>query len=270
MKISEKEQSYLEGSLMPEAKFLQESYILALHRYKWVNKFTKNKIILDAGCGSGYGTDMLISGGAKKVYGVDINSKSIEFCKKHYSQKNLVFSEGDLEKLKFPDKFFDCVVAFEVIEHVQNCPKALAEFYRILKPGGVLVFSTPNKKIYSPGTKKPFYPFHYQEFYLEDIKTLLKKFQIQEILGQYIKGKKMLLYPSWHPKRNIRVIYANLPFEIKIVLMRWYLKVYAWIYRTGLYRTNKQLSDVYFSKNLDTTRIFVVRCTRQKRKNNEN
>ena len=252
---------------MPEVKFLQESYNLAMKRYQWVSIYTKNKIVLDAGCGSGYGADKLIRSGAKLVYGVDINSESVRYCRKHYPNPNLKFSKGDLAKLNFPDKFFDLIVAFEVIEHVKDCPKVISEFYRLLKPGGKLILSTPNKKIYSPGSKKPFYPFHYQEFYLEDLKKLLSEFQNLKVVGQYIKGKKMLLYPVWHPKRVIRIIYANLPFSLKIMIMRWYLKIYFWIYNKGIYHPKEiKLSDVYFSRDLSKTRIFVASCQRPKAK----
>lgn len=265
MTVSEKEKSYLEGSLMPQAKFLQESYTLAVNRYQWVKRYAKNKVVLDAGCGSGYGADGLIRSGAKKVYGVDINSESIKYCQEHHQQENLEFSIGDLAKLDLPDKSFDLIVAFEVIEHVKDCPKVISEFYRLLKPGGKLILSTPNKKIYSPGTKKSFYPFHWQEFYLEDLKKLLSRFQSLDIFGQFIKGKKMLLYPVWHPKRIIRIIYANLPFIIKIIIMRWYLRTYFWIYRKGIYHPKEiKLSDVYFSKDVNKTRIFVAICQKNK------
>lgn len=266
MPISEKEKSYLEGTLMPQAKFLQETYILTLSRYQLVCEYAKGKIVLDAGCGSGYGADKLIRCGAKKVYAVDNNSESIKYCRSHYRQKNLEFLQGDVAKLDFPNNFFDLIVAFEIIEHLKGPQKVIAEFYRILKPGGRLILSTPNKGIYSPGTKKPFYPFHVQEFYLEDLKKLLNNFQNLEILGQYIKGRKMLLYPTWHPKRTIRIIYANLPFAIKIIIMRQYLGIFSFIYRTGIYHPEEiKLSSVYYSKNINKTRVFVAICQKSKK-----
>lgn len=261
MPISEKEKSYLEGTLMPQARFLQEPYILTLSRYRLASGYAKAKVVLDAGCGSGYGADKLIRCGAKKVCGVDNNLESIKYCRSHYRRKNLEFSKGDVAKLDFPQNYFDLIVAFEIIEHLKDPQKAIVEFYRVLKPGGRLILSTPNKKIYSPGTKKPFYPFHIQEFYLEDLKKLLSNFQKLEILGQYIKGRKMLLYPVWHPKRIIRIIYANLPFSVKIIIMRQYLRVFSWIYRKGIYHPKEiKLADVYYSKDINKTRVFVAIC----------
>lgn len=49
----------------------------------------------------------------------------------------------DLTKLTFPDNEFDLVISLEVLEHIPDYKKALAELYRITKPGGYLVFSVP-------------------------------------------------------------------------------------------------------------------------------
>ena len=221
----------LEGSIMPQAKFLQDLYYLALARYQLASQYAQDQIILDAGCGAGYGAAKLAQAGAKKVYGVDISADSVQYCQEHYYEPSLSFQQGNLTSLDFPDGFFDLIVALEVIEHIKDYEKAISEFYRVLKPEGMLIISTPNKKIYSWGTKKPFYPFHFHEFNLAEFQEMLKDFQIKEIYGQYIKGKKMLLYSPWHPKRIIRIIFAYLPFVIKRQIMRWYLKIYAWFYQ---------------------------------------
>ena len=170
-----------------------------------------------------------------------------------------------MTRLDFPDNFFDLICAFEVIEHIKDYKKALAEFYRVLKPGGLLLISTPNKAIYSPDSKKPFYPFHFHEFYLEDLKTMLKDFQIQKIWGQYIKGRKMLRYSAWNPKRWIRIIFANLPFPTKVLATRLYLKIYFLAFKKGIYRPKEiKPSDVYLSDNLAQTRVFVAICQKTK------
>lgn len=257
--ILEKQKGYLEGSLMPEAKFLQDIYYLALTRYQLAAQYAQDKVILDAGCGSGYGSEELAKAGAKKVYGVDLVPDSIVYSRIQHHHQNLVFRQGDLTNLDFPGNFFDLICAFEVVEHIKDYPKALAEFYRILKPGGLLIISTPNKAVYSPDTKKPFYPFHYYEFYLNDLKKMLKNFQIKKLQGQYIKGRKMMLYSPWSPKRFIRIIFANLPLWTKILATRSYLKIYFWAYQIGLYRPQEiKLSDVYLSDDLSQTRVFVV------------
>ncbi len=66
--------NYLEGSLMPQAKFLSEIYQMALTRYNFAIKYVRGKVVLDAGCGSGYGAKKLLEAGAKKVIGIDIGN----------------------------------------------------------------------------------------------------------------------------------------------------------------------------------------------------
>ena len=255
----------LEGSIMPQAKFLQDIYGLAISRYQLATKYAQNKIILDAGCGAGYGANILAKSGAKKVYGIDIVAESIQYCQSKYLLKNLIFKRADLTNLDFPNNYFDLVSMFETIEHVKNYSKAIDEIYRVLKPGGLLILSTPNKAVYSPGTFKPFYPFHFYEFYLEDLKKMLADFEVQKILGQYVRGRKLLLYSRWNPKRLIRIIYANLPHTIKIWATRTYLRVFSWLYVKKIYQSAKiKLSDVYFSKNTAKTREFVVICQKPK------
>jgi len=260
--IAENQRGYLEGSLMPQAKFLQDVYFLALARYQLACQYAQSKVILDAGCGSGYGSQILAKAGAKKVYGIDLVADSIDYCQTHHSHPNLIFRKADLTRLDshfFPDNFFDLICTFETIEHIKDYRKAIAEIYRVLKPGGLLLISTPNKAVYSPGTSKPFYPFHYHEFYLEDLKKMLKDFQIQKILGQYIKGRKMFRYSLWNPKRYIRIIFANLPFIFKIWITRIYLKVFFWLFQRKIYQPPKiNLADVYFSDDLSITREFVA------------
>lgn len=146
-----------------------------VHRYKAISSCLKNMNVLDAGCGTGYGS-LLLSQFAQKVTGIDISSESVEWCNQHYStQQNLKFIQASLDLLPFDDSEFDCIVIFEVIEHVnkdiQN--KFLKEAKRVLKPEGVLVISTPNKEIY---TDKSGYhnPYHISEFYLDEYKTYLR------------------------------------------------------------------------------------------------
>ncbi len=263
-----KNKGYLEGSLLPQAKFLQETYVLAISRYHLSKSYAQNKIILDAGCGSGYGSEMLLKAGANKVYGLDICPESIEYCRTHHKQANLVFNVGDLTNIDFPDQTFDLICAFEVIEHIENYKQTMREFYRVLKPHGLLIISTPNKAIYSPWTKKPFYPFHYHEFYLKDFKNLLQKFQLQKICSQYIKGRKMLLYQPWDPRKYIRIIFTVLPFGLKVRLMKLYLRIFSWLYQSKIYHPKQiALGDVYCSQDLSQGRIFIAICQKSKEKN---
>ncbi|MFL1676645.1 class I SAM-dependent methyltransferase [Paenibacillus dendritiformis] len=145
-----------------------------VHRYKIVAKNLENLRVLDAGCGTGYGS-FILSQVAESVVGIDISDETITWCEEHYgTQKNLSFIQASLEKLPFPDSEFDCIVNLEVIEHVDEKVQNafLKEAKRVLKPSGFLIISTPNKTVY---TDKSGYhnPFHIHEFYPDEFKGFL-------------------------------------------------------------------------------------------------
>ena len=112
-----------------------EIYQEHLERYRFACHYIKDLVVLDAACGSGFGTRMM-SDIAKKVYGIDISNESIEYAKEKYSNKNIIYEQMDVAKLKYPDNFFDVVVSFETIEHVPAPEEFLKEVYRVLKSGG--------------------------------------------------------------------------------------------------------------------------------------
>jgi len=89
--------------------------------YELVKDYVKDKVVLDFGCGYGYGTDILKKY-AKKVVGVDLSSEVIKVARDTYGKDGIEFLVIDqLEKkdLMFQEKSFDVVVAFQVLEHVE-------------------------------------------------------------------------------------------------------------------------------------------------------
>lgn len=138
-------------------------------RYLSVAKLVKDKTVLDAASGEGYGSSLLAQK-ANQVYGLDIDEDTVERAKKKYeSFRNLCFQQGSIAQLPFEDNSIDIVVSFETIEHVSEELqwKYLAEIRRVLKSDGFLIMSTPNKKIYSD--KHDYHnKFHVKEFYRQD------------------------------------------------------------------------------------------------------
>src|SRR5258706_12690362 len=116
-----------------------------LHRYAIAKSFAENKQVLDIACGEGYGSNLLADAAAK-VWGVDINAETIRQATNKYKKNNLVFSEGSIENIPCENSSIDLVVCFETIEHIVNHDKLMAEIKRVLKPLGILIASTPDKK----------------------------------------------------------------------------------------------------------------------------
>jgi len=146
-----------------------------LARYKFALQFVKNKVVLDAGCGTGYGADYLSNVG-KEVIGIDISEAAIGYARTHFQKDNLKFEVTDLTSLTFQNSTFDIVCFFDVIEHIEDYKKAIQEIYKVLKLDGLFIISTPNKKIFSDNQPSPPNPHHVREFYLSDFQGILRSY----------------------------------------------------------------------------------------------
>jgi len=146
-----------------EERFVPETMgglIQAEHegRYRWAATVVAGREVLDAGCGVGYGTEMLAEAGASRVVGLDVSPEAVEdavFRAGAIGQ----FEVGDLEKMPFAPRSFDVVVCFEAIEHVNRGELALDELRRVLRRDGLLILSSPNRHVYLPGN-----PYHVHEY----------------------------------------------------------------------------------------------------------
>lgn len=133
-------------------------------RYEFALPYIKGADVLDLGCGCGYGTHMLATGGARSAFGVDISPEAIDYSRANYRAPNLSFEVMDVTSLKFADASVNVVVCLEVFEHVEDQEALLKEAVRVLAPGGTLILSTPNKLVWSPGRERPINPWHVREF----------------------------------------------------------------------------------------------------------
>jgi ubiquinone/menaquinone biosynthesis C-methylase UbiE len=117
-----------------------------IYRYAFACRHVAGKLVLDIACGEGYGSAALQRAGAAKVIGVDISeSTCMHACKKYRIDARV----GGAELIPLPDNCVDVVVSFETIEHVADPGAFLDECRRVLKPGGMIIISTPNKDVYS-------------------------------------------------------------------------------------------------------------------------
>lgn len=155
--------------MIPE--FHKHSLIYAEHltRYLVAKELIKDKVVLDIASGSGYGTKLL-SEGAKKVYGVDVNEKAVAYSRQNYNSKNIEYLVGNGERIPLEDSSVDVVVTFETIEHIENYGLFIKEVKRVLKDDGIAVVSTPNDLEFAEGNH-----FHLHEFEYDELVKLLEK-----------------------------------------------------------------------------------------------
>jgi ubiquinone/menaquinone biosynthesis C-methylase UbiE len=98
-------------------------------RLSHLKKYLKGHKILDAGCGGGAYVNFLDQNGFQ-VTGIDNHEEFIGIAKNNYSER--LFLNGDLTKLPFPDKVFDCTYCFDVLEHIDD-ELAIKELARVTK-----------------------------------------------------------------------------------------------------------------------------------------
>jgi ubiquinone/menaquinone biosynthesis C-methylase UbiE len=104
--------------------------------------------MLDVGCGPAVTVDHFARM-QFDVYGVDIAPEMIAECERLFGDLPRVhFSVGRIEKLDFPDSFFDVVTCMGVVEYLEDDDAAWREMVRVTKPGGVVIVTLPNR--YSP------------------------------------------------------------------------------------------------------------------------
>jgi len=100
----------------------------------------RDAAILDIGTSTGTSLRMLRDAGFTNVRGLDSSATAIQFCAERGLGTVLL---GDVCDLPFPAGGFDLVLATDLIEHVDDDERALAEITRILKPSGAKLITVP-------------------------------------------------------------------------------------------------------------------------------
>ncbi|MDP3921172.1 MAG: class I SAM-dependent methyltransferase [Candidatus Omnitrophota bacterium] len=211
-----------------ELEFTGEAYIpgktplrIALDhvaRYRFAAKYAKDRNVLDVACGEGYGSQRLLDAGAKSVTGVDLSGELIAHAAKKYTRGPLRFIKADISF--YAAAPFDVIACFETIEHVPDFQGAIKNLYRLLKPGGVLIISSPNRPVTSPARSfedRPCNRFHSQEFTIPEMRALLEDHgfhtESSAVFGQRLTGHNAAAHFVW--KYLSPAYFAN-PFVRKI------------------------------------------------------
>jgi len=149
-----------------------------VNRYKWaLGKLPKGSVI-DAACGVGYGSWILANSG-RFVRAIEKNHEAITYAKKYYGHSNIYHQCIDLTEADFS---VDPVVAFEIIEHIEN-PLTFLK-----KCTGLLLASVPNETIFPYKNHR----FHYRHYTKSEFESLLNEagYDVLEWYGQGTEIKK--------------------------------------------------------------------------------
>lgn len=145
------------------------TYQRCQYAYEYAVPFIRGKKVLDIGCGLAYGTSLMAEQAAE-ITGFDYDASTVNENKIRYNEiKNLNFIRGSVPPLPIEDKSYDVVTAFQFIEHIHPRKEFIKESLRVLKPGGVLLITTPNNKKSLARN-----PFHVHEYTFNEMQNELK------------------------------------------------------------------------------------------------
>ncbi|GGA84674.1 hypothetical protein GCM10011521_23860 [Arenimonas soli] len=163
------------------------------HRYALARPLATGRRVLDAACGEGYGSALIARAGGR-VLGLDADVETIEHARTRYAHiPGLVYEQADATALDhLPDASFDLILSFETLEHVQAQEQLLDGFARLLAPGGLLLVSTPDKRVYTDLTGEV-NPHHVRELYRDQFEALLAaRFPARRLFGQKLLFQSVL------------------------------------------------------------------------------
>ncbi|MBS0000872.1 MAG: methyltransferase domain-containing protein [Cyclobacteriaceae bacterium] len=188
--------------------------------YVVVREWVKGDL-LELGCGEGRGFELL-SPQVNRYLGLDKIEQVIDRLKARYGQD--LFRHSIFPPVKnIEDQSFDTVVSFQVIEHIRDDEMFLREIYRILKPGGMALITTPNKKMTL--TRNPWHIREYEApvfrklarhiFDDVDLKGITGNQQVMEYYARNKKSvEKIVRYDVFNLQNNLPAFLLKIPYEI--------------------------------------------------------
>ena len=125
--VSNKPESNLEWTgeeIIPEeGRYMFQRHLKA---YQFAMDFCRQRVVLDAGRGEGYGSNLLAEVVTKAI-GIDASQEAIRHAREKHNRGNLHYQIMDVVNMDFADDLFDVLISFQVIEHLNNTLKFLKE-----------------------------------------------------------------------------------------------------------------------------------------------
>jgi SAM-dependent methyltransferase len=144
-------------------------------------------LVIEAGCGEGYGVQLLREAGVPRVAALDYDAATLIHARAAYPEIGGRAARANLAGLPLADGCAAAITSFQVIEHLWTPWQFLDECARVLTPGGLLVVTTPNRLTFSPGLgreQKPANPFHAREFDADELRELVDgPLEVTDVLG---------------------------------------------------------------------------------------
>ena len=176
------------------------------------------KLVLDIGCGDGEGSAAL-SKRIPSVVGVDLSADLIRSAEHKYSRAGLTFKVGDARKTDFPDAHFDGIISSHTLEHLsaEDQPALLRELRRIVRPGGSVIISTPDKTVWNLQGIAGIQEDHVCELTRREAEALFRGagLKVENVFGQELLKQERL-----HLRQFLNLLKRLDIFKIRRILPR--------------------------------------------------
>ena len=151
-----------------------------------------NLSLLDIGSSTGIMTNEY-SKFFKKVIGIDLDYKAINFANKNFKNENLKFITSPIEESNFGDSSFDVITCSHIYEHVPSYQVLMDNIFRMLKPGGICYFAAGNRyKIIETHHRLPFLSYLPKKIANKYIRLFTNQSEYYENLLSYRNLKKLV------------------------------------------------------------------------------
>ncbi len=180
------------------------------HRYLYALGWARNRDVVDVAAGTGYGAGLLASV-ARRVWALDWDPETAAYANERYVSPNLLFVCADALHLPLCSQSADLVVALEILEHLKDSEKLISETARVVRTGGVVLISSPNRAVYSDDRNYS-NPFHKREFYYAEFRELLQRhFKHVKIVQQRMRAGSMISSEPGLPAKPPEIFTTPLP-----------------------------------------------------------
>lgn len=183
--------------------------------FEYINKFYhikkgRGKKLIEFGCATGATANLLADFGFN-VYSTDISKYAVNLATKNYP--DVKFNVHDMQKLFMKDKNFDVACAFDVIEHLKDPEMALRNTYKILKPGGTIILTTPNDYKHMSND-----PTHINVKKPSEWKKIIKKVGFENIIIKQVTLVPYFYRLHWRLNYALPVAFSS-PYVISPVVI---------------------------------------------------
>lgn len=204
--------------------------------------------VLEIGTGSGYGIEV-VAPHASRFVTLDKHAPDPELLQ----LPGVEYRQAVVPPLDFPDGSFDCVISFQVIEHIRRDADFVREIYRVLRPGGRFILTTPNAPMSLTRN-----PWHVREYTAAQLCDLLgKRFSSVEALGVFGNEKVMNYYEE--NRRGVERITRFDILDLQHRLPRWMLQLpYDLLNRLNRRKLLRENTSLTTSIRMDDYRIAPV------------